>query len=303
MLYTNVNIAFYTVLKKLIDAVDGYEPGYNEVSRTGDVTTYLLPSSFEFTLDIEHNFPLLETRFVPFKACAVETLWYLTGSSNIQILKDHNVKIWDHWATEDGELGPVYGSQWRSFGGTGIDQIKQALDIAKNTPNSRQNLVSAWHPGFLPDPKKTAQENVQAGKMALPPCHTLFRLRVHPMPGSDKKFISLHLYARSNDVPIGIPYNVASYALLLNMFAKVLGYTPKYLTMTLADPHIYQIFNHVEMAREQLNEFEKNRIRYMNPKVKLHLPEKQDIFDFKPEDIVIENYNPNRDIKYTGVAV
>jgi thymidylate synthase len=196
MLYTNVNTAYYEILKKLINAVDGREPGFHEISRTGDKCTYVLPQSFEMTVDTEFSFPLIETRHVPTKACFVETLWYLTGQSNIQMLKDHNVKIWNEWATEEGELGPVYGVQWRNFNGQGIDQIKQMFDTAVNSPNSRQNIVTAWNPSVLPDPKQTAQQNVQNGKQALPPCHTLFKIRVHPGKDPSKKYLSMHLYAR-----------------------------------------------------------------------------------------------------------
>jgi thymidylate synthase len=304
MLYTNVNTANYEMLKKLINAVDGKEPGYTEVSRTGDETTYLLPSSQEITLDIEHNFPILETRAIPFKVCVVETLWYLTGNTNIKMLKDNNVKIWDHWATEEGNLGPVYGAQLRAFGGDdNIDQITNAIEVANKFPNSRQNVVSMWHPGFLPDPTKTAQENVSNGKMALPPCHMFHRLRVHPMPNSKEKYLSLHMTMRSSDFPIAGNFNTVSYALLLHMYAKVLKLKPKYLTITFMDPHIYKISNHEEATRLQIQEYEKNRVRYMNSHVKLTMPEKENIFDYKIEDFSIEGYNPNRYIKYTGIAI
>lgn len=304
MLYSNFNKANYSILKKLIDAVDGKEPGYTEVSRTGHNTTYLLPSSQELTLDIEHNFPILETRFIPFKTCVVETLWYLTGNTNIQMLKDYNVKIWDHWATESGDLGPVYGAQLRAFGGdTNIDQIAKAIEVAKKHPNSRQNVVSMWHPGFLPDPTKTAQENVAEGKMALPPCHMFHRLRVHPSQKNDKKYLSLHMVMRSSDFPIAGNFNTVSYALLLHMYAKVLGLTPKYLTITFMDPHIYDIENHIEATRAQLAEYEKNQVKYMNSNVKLVMADKDNIFDFKLEDFSIEGYNPNREIKYYGIAI
>lgn len=304
MLYINFNQANYIILSKLINAIDGKEPGYTEVSRTGDKTTYLLPSSQEMTLDIEYNFPILETRFIPFKACVVETLWYLTGNTNIQMLKEHNVKIWDHWATDTGELGPVYGAQLRAFGGdSNADQISKAIEIAKKHPNSRQNVVSMWHPGFLPDPTKTSQQNVADGKMALPPCHMFHRLRVHSMPGSDKQYLSLHMVMRSSDFPIAASWNTGSYALLLHMYANVLGLTPKYLTITFMDPHIYDIGNHVEATRAQLVEYEKNQAKYINSHIELVMPKKDSIFDYKVEDFKLEGYNPNRDIKYIGIAI
>ncbi len=304
MLYQNLNQANYCILKDLIDAVDGKVPGYSEVSRTGDETVYLLPSSRELTLDIEHNFPILETRYIPFKACVVETLWYLTGNTNIQMLKDHNVKIWDQWADDKGDLGPVYGAQLRAFGGdTNIDQISKAIDTARRYPNSRQNVVSMWHPAYLPDPSKSAQDNTANGKMALPPCHMLHRIRVHSMPGSDKKYLSMHMVMRSSDTAISLSWNAGSYALLLHMYAAVLGLTPKYLTMTLMDPHLYKIGNHEQATRDQIKLYESNVPKFINSHIKLNMPVKDNIFDYQVEDFSLEGYNPDKTIKYVGIAV
>lgn len=221
---------------------------------------------------------MLTTKKLHLRSIIHELLWFLKGETNIRYLKDHNVRIWDEWADAEGELGPVYGYQWRSWpagGGRHVDQIAQVIDQIKHTPDSRRMIVCAWNVG-------------QIEQMALPPCHTLFQFYV-----ADGK-LSCQLYQRSADIFLGLPFNIASYALLTRMVAQVTGLKPGEFVHTLGDAHLYN--NHLEQAREQLTR-EPRALPTMriNPAVK-------DIFGFTIEDFELLNYDPHPHIK-AAVAV
>jgi thymidylate synthase len=224
------------------------------------------------------GFPIVTTKKVHLKSIIHELLWFLQGDTNIKYLKDNGVSIWDEWADEDGNLGPVYGSQWRSWpaaDGRHIDQIKQVLDQIKNNPDSRRIIVSAWNVGEI-------------DKMALPPCHAFFQFYV-----ADGK-LSCQLYQRSADTFLGVPFNIASYALLTMMMAQVCGLKPGDFVHTLGDAHLYS--NHLDQARLQLTrDFRPLPQMKMNPNVK-------DLFDFKYEDFELLNYDPHPHIK-AAVAI
>ncbi len=245
--------------------------GYPKDDRTGTGTYSCFGHQMRF--DLEKGFPLVTTKKVPFKAMTYELLWFLRGGTNIQYLKDHHVKIWDPWADENGDLGPIYGKQWRSwpdYHGNTIDQIANAIDTIKNNPSSRRIVVSAWNVGQLKE-------------MALSPCHCLFQFYV-----ADGK-LSCHLYQRSADLFIGVPFNIASYALLTSMMAQVCHLETGEFIHTFGDVHIYQ--NHVEQVKTQLE-------REPQPLPKLALnPDVKDIDEFNFEDISLENYNPYPAIK------
>lgn len=243
------------------------DKGADKDDRTGVGTRSVFGYQMRFNLD--DGFPLLTTKKMHLKSITHELLWFLRGDSNIKYLKDNGVTIWDEWADENGELGPVYGVQWRSWGkpnGDKIDQISQIIEQIKNKPNDRRIIVSAWNVGEL-------------DKMALPPCHLLFQFYVA------NGRLSLQMYQRSCDVFLGVPFNIASYALLLMMTAQVCGLKPGDFVHTLGDVHIYN--NHFNQVKEQLSR-EPRKL----PTIKLN-PEVKNIFDFKYEDFTLENYNPH----------
>ena len=218
--------------------------------------------------NLEEGFPLLTTKKLHLKSIIYELLWFLKGDTNVKYLQEHGVRIWNEWADENGDLGPVYGHQWRSWpdykGGT-IDQITNVLEQIKNNPNSRRMIVSAWNPAEVDD-------------MALPPCHCLFQFYV-----ADGK-LSLQLYQRSADTFLGVPFNIASYALLLMMMAQVTGLKPGEFIHTTGDTHLY--LNHLEQAKLQLT-------RAPRPLPHMHLnPEVKNLFDFKYEDFELTDYDP-----------
>jgi thymidylate synthase len=223
--------------------------------------------------DLSKGFPLLTTKKLHMKSIIYELLWFLRGSTNIKYLKDNGVRIWDEWADEDGELGPVYGYQWRSwpnYTGGHIDQISKAINMLKDNPNSRQNLVVSWNVA-------------QISNMALPPCHCLFQFDV-----TDGK-LSLQLYQRSCDTFLGVPFNIASYALLTMMIAQVCGLQPGEFIWTGGSVHIYN--NHFKQVKLQLTrEPRKVPVMKINPDVK-------NIFDFRFEDFTLEEYDPHPHIK------
>jgi thymidylate synthase len=228
--------------------------------------------------DLNEGFPCVTTKKLHLRSIIHELLWFLKGDTNIQYLKENNVSIWDEWADEEGNLGPVYGSQWRSWpaaDGRHIDQIKQILDQIKNNPDSRRIIVSAWNVGEI-------------DKMALPPCHAFFQFYV-----ADGK-LSCQLYQRSADTFLGVPFNIASYALLTMMIAQVCGLKPGDFVHTLGDAHLYS--NHLEQARLQLT-----RDFRPLPQMKIN-PDINDLFDFKYEDFELVNYDPHPHIK-AAVAV
>ena len=245
--------------------------GVTKTDRTGVGTKSIFGHQMRFNL--QDGFPLLTTKKVFLKGIIYELLWFLKGDTNIKFLTDHNVHIWDEWADENGDLGYVYGKQWRSWEATDgrvIDQISQVVDLIKNHPDSRRILVTAWNPAEI-------------DKMALPPCHCLFQFYV-----ADGK-LSCQLYQRSADTFLGVPFNIASYALLTMMLAQVCGLEPGEFIHTTGDTHIY--LNHLEQVNEQLS-------REPRPLPKMIInPYVKSIFDFKYEDFKLEGYDPYPAIK------
>lgn len=245
--------------------------GVQKGDRTGTGTISVF--GYQMRFDLAEGFPVVTTKKLHLRSIIHELLWFLKGETNIKYLKENGVSIWDEWADENGELGPVYGSQWRNWptpDGQHIDQISQIIDQIKNTPNSRRIMVSAWNVSDVPN-------------MALPPCHALFQFYV-----ADGK-LSCQLYQRSADVFLGVPFNIASYALLTMMIAQVCGYEAGDFIHTFGDAHIYN--NHLEQVNLQLS----RDLREL-PTMKLN-PEVKNIFDFKFEDFKLENYHPHPAIK------
>jgi thymidylate synthase len=223
--------------------------------------------------DLAAGFPLITTKRVHFRSVAYELLWFLRGDSNVRWLQEHGVSIWDEWADASGELGPVYGYQWRHWrtpDGREIDQIRQVLDNLRARPDSRRHLVSAWNPADV-------------DRMALPPCHALFQFYV-----ADAR-LSCQMYQRSADLFLGVPFNIASYSLLTLMVAQVCGLRPGEFVLTLGDAHLY--LNHLDQAREQLR-----RTPRAFPRLRLN-PQVRDLFAFRYEDFVLEGYEPHAAIK------
>lgn len=247
------------------------ENGIQKHDRTGTGTISVF--GYQMRFNLEEGFPLLTTKKLHLKSIIHELIWFLSGDTNIKYLKENGVRIWDEWADEDGNLGPVYGSQWRSWptpDGGHIDQISMIIDQIKNNPDSRRIIVSAWNVAEI--------EN-----MALPPCHSFFQFYV-----ADGK-LSCQLYQRSADIFLGVPFNIASYALLTMMVAQVCGLKPGDFVHTLGDAHLYN--NHLEQAKLQLSrDFRTLPTMLINPEVK-------DIFSFKYEDFTLENYDPHPHIK------
>ena len=256
------------------------EQGVRKGDRTGTGTLSVFGHQMRF--DLAEGFPLVTTKKVHLKSIIYELLWFLRGDTNITYLNDHGVSIWDEWATEDGDLGPVYGHQWRSWprpdGGV-IDQIKDVARQLRERPDSRRLIVSAWNPTQLPDESLSPQANVQCGNMALAPCHALFQFYVA------EGRLSCQLYQRSADVFLGVPFNIASYALLTLMMAQVSGLEPGEFIHTLGDAHLY--LNHLEQADRQL-------AREPRPLPRLRLnPAVSDILAFNYEDVRLEGYDPH----------
>ncbi len=250
----------------------------------------------QMRISLREGFPLLTTKKLHTKSIVLELLWFLRGDTHVKWLQEQGVKIWNEWATAEqcarfgraeGDLGPVYGHQWRNFGATplpgggyaddGVDQMKHLLEQIRTNPDSRRLIVSGWNPK-------------EAEQVALPPCHTLFQLYVAPpRSGAGKRELSCQLYQRSGDVFLGVPFNIASYALLTCMIAQVCDLAPGDFVHTLGDAHLYQ--NHLDQAREQLG-------RAPRPLPKLVLkPEVKDLFAFRFEDITFEGYDPHPHIK------
>ena len=256
--------------------------GFQKGDRTGTGTISVFGHQMRFHL--EDGFPLLTTKKVHLRSIIHELLWLINGDTNIKYLHDNKVSIWDEWADSNGDLGPIYGAQWRNWNNEGIDQIADLINSLKNNPNSRRHIVTAWNPSVLPDEKsKDFAANVANGKAALPPCHAFFQFYV-----ADNK-LSCQLYQRSADVFLGVPFNIASYSLLTMMIAQVCGLGLGDFVHTFGDVHIYN--NHIEQVKLQLSrEPRKLPTMRINPDVK-------SIFDFKYEDFKLENYNPHDAIK------
>ncbi|MDA8596341.1 thymidylate synthase [Flavobacteriaceae bacterium] len=254
-----------------------YENGAFKGDRTGTGTKSVF--GYQMRFDLSEGFPMVTTKKLHLKSIIYELLWFLKGDTNIAYLKEHGVRIWDEWADENGNLGPVYGYQWRNWNGDEIDQISELIEQLKSNPNSRRMLVSAWNPSVLPDTKKSFAENVAEGKAALPPCHAFFQFYV-----ADGK-LSCQLYQRSADIFLGVPFNIASYSLFVLMIAQVVGLEPGEFIHTFGDAHIYT--NHFEQVELQLS-----RNPRPLPTMKLN-PEVKNIFDFTFEDFTLENYDPH----------
>lgn len=267
------------------------ENGVQKGDRTGTGTKSVF--GYQMRFDLSEGFPMVTTKKLHLKSIIHELLWFLNGDTNIEYLQKNGVNIWNSWADEKGDLGPVYGHQWRNWNNEEIDQISELVKTLKTNPNSRRMLVSAWNPSVLPDTSKTFSENVAEGKAALPPCHAFFQFYVSPPPegaGEDAKpRLSLQLYQRSADIFLGVPFNIASYALLNIMIAQVCDYEPGDFIHTFGDAHIYN--NHIEQVELQLSR-EPRKL----PVIKIN-PEVKDIFGFKFEDFSLENYDPHPHIK------
>lgn len=261
---------YLDLLQRILDE------GAYKGDRTGTGTYSIFGHQMRF--DLSEGFPVLTTKKLHLRSIIYELLWFLKGDSNIKYLKDNGVSIWDEWADENGDLGPVYGKQWRAWetaDGTIIDQIQQVVEQIQKNPDSRRLIVSAWNVADV-------------DKMKLPPCHVLFQFYVN------NGEISCQLYQRSADVFLGVPFNIASYSLLLLMVAQVCNLKPKHFVHTFGDAHLYS--NHIDQAKLQLTRTPKTLpVMLLNPEVK-------SIFDFKYEDFSLQNYNPDAHIK-ADVAV
>ncbi|MEZ5148002.1 MAG: thymidylate synthase [Bacteroidales bacterium] len=255
--------------------------GVEKSDRTGTGTISVF--GYQMRFDLAQGFPVLTTKKLHLRSIIHELLWFLQGDTNIQYLKENKVSIWDEWADENGDLGPVYGAQWRNWNGDGIDQISEVLHLIKTSPDSRRMLVAAWNPSVLPLSGKTFAENVAAGRAALPPCHAFFQFYV-----ANGK-LSCQMYQRSCDIFLGVPFNIASYALLTMMMAQIAGLEPGEFVHTLGDAHIY--LNHVDQCKLQLS-----RDPYQLPQMKIN-PEVKDIFGFKFEDFELLGYQSHPHIK------
>ena len=256
---------YHEVLKYVL------EHGTRKTDRTGTGT--LSTFGYQMRFDLEEGFPLVTTKKVHLKSIIHELLWFLKGETNIRYLKENGVSIWDEWADANGELGPVYGSQWRSWRGADgqtVDQISELIQNIKKNPDSRRLIVSAWNVAEIP-------------KMKLPPCHAFFQFYVA------EGRLSCQLYQRSADLFLGVPFNIASYALLTLMVAQVTGLKPGEFVHTLGDAHLY--LNHLEQTQEQLRREPRSL-----PRMKLN-PAVKSIFDFKYEDFTLEGYDPHPAIK------
>jgi thymidylate synthase len=250
--------------------------GVEKTDRTGTGTKSVF--GYQMRFDLAKGFPMVTTKKLHLKSIIHELLWFLKGDTNIQYLQENGVRIWNEWADEKGNLGPVYGYQWRNWNGEEIDQIKDIIHTLKTSPDSRRMLVSAWNPSVLPDTSISFAENVANNKVALPPCHAFFQFYV-----ADGK-LSCQLYQRSADVFLGVPFNIASYALLTLMMAQVCGLEAGDFVHTFGDAHIYS--NHKEQIELQLSRTPKSL-----PTMKMN-PEIKDLFAFTFEDFELVDYDP-----------
>lgn len=261
---------YHELLKHVLDT------GETRTDRTGTGTVSVFGAQARY--DLREGFPCVTTKKLHLRSIIHELLWFLKGDTNIAYLKENGVRIWDEWADEEGNLGPVYGQQWRSWpapDGTSIDQIARLIDSLKNNPHSRRHLVSAWNVGLVDE-------------MALPPCHLLFQFYVHDID-SEKPALSCQLYQRSADLFLGVPFNIASYALLTHMIAQACGYEARDFVHTFGDLHLYR--NHLEQAKLQLT-------RDLRPLPKLEInPTVTDIDDFTFADFTLTGYDPHPHIK------
>jgi thymidylate synthase len=261
-------------LKLLQDILD---KGSRKSDRTGTGTISLF--GYQMRFNLAEGFPAVTTKKLHLRSIIHELLWFLRGDTNIAYLKEHGVTIWDEWANDDGELGPVYGAQWRNWvtaDGRHIDQMAQLLQNIREKPHSRRHIISAWNPGLLPDESRSPRENAREGLQALPPCHAMFQFHV-----ADGR-LSCQLYQRSADAFLGVPFNIASYALLTHMIAQVTDLEPGDFILTLGDAHIY--LNHLEQVNLQLS-----REPFPLPHMYLNA-QRRDLFDFTFEDFELRDY-------------
>ena len=251
--------------------------GVKKADRTGTGTKSIF--GYQMRFDLSKGFPLVTTKKIHVKSVIHELLWFLKGSTNISYLQENGVRIWNEWANEKGDLGPIYGHQWRNWNSDGVDQINEVIETLKINPDSRRMLVSAWNPSVLPNPNLSFAENISNQKAALPPCHAFFQFYV----SNDK--LSCQLYQRSADVFLGVPFNIASYALLTMMVAQVCNFKLGDFVHTFGDVHIYS--NHEEQVKEQLSRSPKPLpIMRLNKNV-------TSIFEFTYADFDIINYDPH----------
>ena len=251
--------------------------GSEKTDRTGTGTKSVF--GYQMRFDLSKGFPLVTTKKIHVKSVIHELLWFLKGDTNIQYLQDNGVRIWNEWADAKGDLGPIYGHQWRNWNSEGIDQIQDVIQTLKLNPDSRRMIISAWNPSVLPDTSISFAENVANNKAALPPCHAFFQFYV-----ADNK-LSCQLYQRSADVFLGVPFNIASYALLTMMVAQVCGFQSGEFVHTFGDTHIYS--NHQEQIATQLERTPKPLpIMKLNSKIK-------DILDFTYDDFELIGYDPH----------
>lgn len=269
-------------MKQYLDLVKHVlEKGNQKGDRTGTGTKSVF--GYQMRFDLAEGFPMVTTKKLHLKSIIHELLWFLKGDTNIKYLKDNGVKIWDAWADENGDLGPIYGHQWRNWNSEEIDQIADLIQELKSNPNSRRMLVSAWNPSVLPDTTKSFAENVANNKAALPPCHAFFQFYV-----ADGK-LSCQLYQRSADIFLGVPFNIASYALFTMMIAQVCDLEVGEFIHTFGDAHIYN--NHFDQLELQLSRKPKALPKMiLNPAIK-------NIFEFTCDDFTLENYEPHDPIK------
>ena len=257
------------------------ENGVEKKDRTGTGTISVF--GYQMKFDLKKGFPLVTTKKLHLRSIIYELIWFINGGTNINYLNDNGVSIWDEWADEKGDLGPIYGAQWRNWNNDGVDQLKDVISSLKENPSSRRMIVTAWNPNIIPNTTKTFSENVKEGKAALPPCHAFFQFYV-----ADNK-LSCQMYQRSADVFLGVPFNIASYALLTFMIAQVCELEVGEFVHTLGDAHIY--LNHLEQVDLQLS-----RDPLELPKLKLN-PIIKSIEDFKYEDVEILDYKFHPPIK------
>jgi thymidylate synthase len=257
------------------------ENGVEKKDRTGTGTISVF--GYQMKFDLKNGFPLVTSKKLHLRSIIYELIWFINGGTNINYLNENDVSIWDEWADKNGELGPIYGAQWRNWNNDGIDQLNDVISSLKENPSSRRMIVTAWNPNIIPNIKKTFSENVKEGKAALPPCHVFFQFYV-----ADNK-LSCQMYQRSADVFLGVPFNIASYSLLTFMIAQVCELEVGEFIHTLGDAHIY--LNHIEQVDLQLT-----REPLELPKLELN-PKIKNIEDFKYEDIEIVDYKFHPPIK------
>ena len=255
--------------------------GVKKADRTGTGTISVF--GYQMRFNLQEGFPLVTTKKLHLRSIIHELIWFINGETNIKYLKDNGVTIWDEWADIDGNLGPIYGHQWRNWNSDGIDQLQDVIHSLKTNPSSRRMIVTAWNPNIIPDSKKSFNENVENGKAALPPCHAFFQFYV-----SNNK-LSCQMYQRSADVFLGVPFNIASYALLTHMIAELTNLNVGFFVHTLGDAHLY--LNHQDQAKEQLTRKPKDL-----PKLVIN-KKRKNIDEFEFDDFTFQNYSPDAHIK------